>query len=101
MPAGTEKIGGIEYNIKLNSSPLKASELNDAPIRDRQRHGRVRARRRHVRDGFGAADQPGAGRRAARRADVGAEDRQRLDAGHHPDRVKRLLPGSATQLPPA
>ncbi|MGA2860742.1 MAG: efflux RND transporter permease subunit, partial [Steroidobacteraceae bacterium] len=33
IPAGTEKIGGIEYNIKLNSSPLKVEELNNVPIR--------------------------------------------------------------------
>jgi multidrug efflux pump subunit AcrB len=33
IPAGTEKIDDIEYNIKLNSSPLKPEELNDAPIR--------------------------------------------------------------------
>ena len=34
IPAGTEKIGDIEYNVKLNSSPLKAEELNDVPIRN-------------------------------------------------------------------
>jgi len=34
IPAGTEKIGDIEYNVKLNSSPLKVSDLNDIPIRD-------------------------------------------------------------------
>jgi multidrug efflux pump subunit AcrB len=33
IPAGTEKIGNIEYNVRLNSSPLKAEELNDVPIR--------------------------------------------------------------------
>ena len=33
IPAGTEKIDDIEYNIKLNSSPLRPEELNDAPIR--------------------------------------------------------------------
>ena len=33
IPAGTEKIGDIEYNVKLNSSPLKPAELNDVPIR--------------------------------------------------------------------
>jgi multidrug efflux pump subunit AcrB len=33
IPAGTEKIGGIEYNVKLNSSPLIAADLNDIPIR--------------------------------------------------------------------
>ena len=34
IPAGTEKIGDIEYNVKLNSSPVKVTELNDVPIRD-------------------------------------------------------------------
>jgi multidrug efflux pump subunit AcrB len=33
IPAGTEKIGGIEYNVRLNSSPLVARDLNDVPIR--------------------------------------------------------------------
>jgi CzcA family heavy metal efflux pump len=33
IPAGTEKIGNIEYNVRLNSSPLKAEDLNDVPIR--------------------------------------------------------------------
>jgi len=34
IPAGTEKIGDIEYNVKLNSSPLNVADLNDVPIRD-------------------------------------------------------------------
>jgi multidrug efflux pump subunit AcrB len=34
IPAGTEKIGDIEYNVKLNSSPLRVADLNDVPIRD-------------------------------------------------------------------
>jgi multidrug efflux pump subunit AcrB len=33
IPAGTEKIGDTEYNVKLNSSPLRAEDLNDVPIR--------------------------------------------------------------------
>ena len=33
VPAGTEKIGGTEYNVRLNASPLKIEELNDLPIR--------------------------------------------------------------------
>ena len=33
VPAGTEKIGGTEYNVKLNSSTAKVDELNDLPIR--------------------------------------------------------------------
>jgi multidrug efflux pump subunit AcrB len=35
VPAGTQKIGDTEYNIKLNSSPLKIDEINDLPIRGR------------------------------------------------------------------
>jgi multidrug efflux pump subunit AcrB len=33
IPAGTEKIGNIEYDVRLNSSPLRPEELNDVPIR--------------------------------------------------------------------
>jgi multidrug efflux pump subunit AcrB len=33
IPAGSQKIGGTEYFVKLNSSPLSVNELNDVPIR--------------------------------------------------------------------
>ena len=33
LPAGTAKIGQFEYDVDLNSSPLKISEMNDMPIR--------------------------------------------------------------------
>ncbi len=32
-PAGTQKIGGFEYVIQLNNSPLKFNELGDLPIK--------------------------------------------------------------------
>src|ERR1700683_2781667 len=32
-PAGTQKIGGFEYVIQLNNSPLKVQELADLPIK--------------------------------------------------------------------
>src|SRR6202046_3960102 len=32
-PAGTQKIGGFEYVIQLNNSPLKIEELGDLPIK--------------------------------------------------------------------
>ena len=32
-PAGTQKIGGFEYIIQVNNSPLKIEELGDLPIR--------------------------------------------------------------------
>jgi CzcA family heavy metal efflux pump len=33
IPAGTEKVGEFEYNIKLNGSPTTAEEFNDLPIK--------------------------------------------------------------------
>src|SRR5579883_1875564 len=35
VPAGTEKIGDTEYDVKLNASPLTVERLNDLPIRSR------------------------------------------------------------------
>ncbi|MBV8923965.1 MAG: efflux RND transporter permease subunit [Bradyrhizobium sp.] len=32
-PVGTQKIGGFEYNIQLNNSPLKIEELGELPIK--------------------------------------------------------------------
>src|SRR6201987_2499997 len=32
-PVGTQKIGGFEYNLQLNNSPLKINELGDLPIK--------------------------------------------------------------------
>ena len=33
IPAGTQKIGEFEYNIKLNGSPVAVQDLNDLPIK--------------------------------------------------------------------
>jgi multidrug efflux pump subunit AcrB len=33
LPTGTEKVGNTEYNVLLNSSPPKAAELGDLPIK--------------------------------------------------------------------
>ena len=33
IPAGTQKIGDYEYNVKLNASPIKLEDLNDLPIK--------------------------------------------------------------------
>ena len=52
LPAGTEKIGPLEYFIKLNASPTQIEELNDLPIRA---HGGTVTYIRdvaHVRDGY-------------------------------------------------
>jgi CzcA family heavy metal efflux pump len=52
LPAGTEKIGPLEYYIKLNASPTQIEDLNDVPIRTR--NGAVTYIRdvAHVRDGY-------------------------------------------------
>lgn len=52
LPAGTEKIGALEYFIKVNSSPLAIDDLNNLPIR--AQNGTVIYVRdvAHVRDGY-------------------------------------------------
>jgi CzcA family heavy metal efflux pump len=35
IPAGTQKIGDTEYNVRLNASPATIEALNDLPIRSR------------------------------------------------------------------
>ncbi len=35
VPAGTEKIGSTEYDVRLNGSPLTIDRLNDLPIRSK------------------------------------------------------------------
>ena len=39
VPAGTQKIGDTEYNVRLNSSPLQVQEINDLPIRTQPGNG--------------------------------------------------------------
>ena len=53
LPAGTEKIGDIEYNVKMNASTLAVDELNDLPVK--RVNGSMLFVRdvAHVRDGFG------------------------------------------------
>jgi multidrug efflux pump subunit AcrB len=52
LPAGTEKIGPIEYFIKLNASPTQIEELNNLPVR--AHNGTLTYVRdvAHVRDGY-------------------------------------------------
>jgi multidrug efflux pump subunit AcrB len=52
LPAGTQKIGPLEYFIKLNASPTNLEDLNNLPIRSR--NGTVTYVRdvAHVRDGY-------------------------------------------------
>ncbi|MDR3414983.1 MAG: efflux RND transporter permease subunit [Nevskia sp.] len=52
LPAGTQKIGNLEYFVKLNASPTRIEELNNLPIRTRD-GGVIYVRDvAHVRDGY-------------------------------------------------
>jgi multidrug efflux pump subunit AcrB len=52
LPAGTQKIGALEYFVKLNASPTQIEDLNNLPIR--AHNGNVTYIRdvAHVRDGY-------------------------------------------------
>ena len=41
VPAGTQKIGDREYNVKLNASPVRVEDINDLPIRSQNGAGAV------------------------------------------------------------
>lgn len=52
LPAGTSKIGQLEYDVELNGSPRTVQELNDLPIKT-QNGATIYIRDvAHVRDGF-------------------------------------------------
>src|ERR1700721_2541830 len=52
LPAGTEKIGPLEYYIKLNASPTQIEELNNLPVRAQNGTVTYVHDVAHVRDGY-------------------------------------------------
>jgi multidrug efflux pump subunit AcrB len=52
IPSGTAKIGGFEYNIKLNNSPEAVEALNDLPVKTVGGATIYLRDVAHVRDGF-------------------------------------------------
>ena len=100
LPAGTEKIGDREYNVRLNSSPELVKELNDLPIK--QVNGATVYMRdvAHVRDGF-AVQQNIVSQNRVRSAlltVLKAANASTIDIIH---RVKDAMPGIQATLPPA
>ncbi|MGH8230297.1 MAG: efflux RND transporter permease subunit, partial [Steroidobacteraceae bacterium] len=99
IPAGTEKIGGIEYNIKLNSTPLRPEELNNAPIKT------INGTVVYVRDVANVHDGSSpqtnlvrvGGRHAVLMSVLKTGNASTLDVISG---IKALLPGIQTQLPP-
>ncbi len=52
LPAGTQKIGGLEYYVKLNASPEQIDALNNLPIRAANNSVIYVRDVAHVRDGY-------------------------------------------------
>jgi multidrug efflux pump subunit AcrB len=98
IPAGTEKIGDIEYNVKLNSSPVKPQDLNNAPIRT------VNGTVVYVRDVANVHDGSSPQTNLVRVAGRHAVLMSVLKTGSAStlqviEDIKRLLPGIQKQLP--
>ncbi len=100
LPAGTQKIGDLEYVVKLNASPDKIADLNDFPIR--KENGTVVYIRdvAHVRDG--APPQTNIVRVDGHRASLMSV----LKTGsastlHVIDEIKRRMPGLRASVPAA
>src|ERR1700693_5685935 len=52
LPAGTEKIGPLEYFVKLNASPTQIEDLNNMPVRAQNGTVTYIHDVAHVRDGY-------------------------------------------------
>lgn len=104
VPAGTEKIGDVEYNVKLNSSPRDIAELNDLPIRVNN-SGASNGVVTYVRDVAyvhdGSSPQTNVvrvdGKRAALMSVLKTGSASTLDII---DRIHSLLPGIQAGMPP-
>jgi multidrug efflux pump subunit AcrB len=98
LPAGTEKIGDREYNVRLNSSPEILDALNDLPIK--QVNGAMIYMRdvAHVRDGYAVQQNIVAQNRtrAALLTVLKSAEASTLDIIN---RVKTTLPGIQATLP--
>ena len=100
IPAGTQKMGDLEYFIGLNASPTKIAELNDLPIGASK--GTVTYVRdvAHVRDGSPPQTNIARleGRRAALMTILKNGNASTLDVI---DAVKAKLPQIRAELPPS
>jgi CzcA family heavy metal efflux pump len=98
LPAGTQKIGDVEYDVRLNLSTGTPEELNDLPIRQLDGGAVFLRDVAHVRDGY--APQTNIvrldGQRAALMMIQRASGASTLDII---ERIKALLPQIKTQIP--
>lgn len=98
IPAGTQKIGGFEYSVRLNSSPLDIEGIGELPVRNDQ--GTVTLLRdvASVHDGSGIQTNLVRvnGRRSVLLSVLKTGTASTLDIV---TRIKELLPVVATRLP--
>ncbi len=98
LPAGTEKIGAYEYNVKLNASPTIVDQLNDLPIKVQNGSIVYVHDVAHVRDGFSPQTNivRTDGKRAVLMTILKSGDASTLDIIN---RVKETLPQVRASLP--
>jgi multidrug efflux pump subunit AcrB len=98
LPAGTQKIGDLEYFVKLNASPLKVDELNDLPINSANGNVTFIHDVAHVRDGSGPQTNVVRveGHRAALMSALKTGSASTLDVING---IKAALPGIQAGLP--
>jgi multidrug efflux pump subunit AcrB len=100
LPAGTSKIGALEYDIEMNGSPKSVSELNNLPIRTVGGATTYIRDVAHVRDGYPPQTNivRSDGTRGALMSILKSGDESTIDivAG-----VRKLLPTVLASLPPS
>ena len=99
LPAGTAKLAGTEYQIKVNSSPLVARRTEQPAHQDRERRHRLYERRGAGARRLFGAEQHRAHQRLPRRSDDRNPQRQGLHADIV-DAVKAALPRILATVPP-
>jgi CzcA family heavy metal efflux pump len=99
LPAGTEKIGGTEYDVELNGSPTTVQDLNDIPLKVINGHVIYVHDVAHVHDGFAVQQNivRDNGVRASLLTIVKAGAASTLDIVA---RIKKALPQIQKTLPP-
>jgi multidrug efflux pump subunit AcrB len=100
LPGGTEKIGGIEYDVDLNGSPKTVEELNNLPVRTSASDTIYVRDVAHVRSGFPPQTNIVRvnGSRAVLLTIQKVGNASTLDIINE---IKRMLPRIAASLPPA
>jgi multidrug efflux pump subunit AcrB len=99
LPAGTAKIGTVEYNVKTNSSPSILDALNEVPVKQIGGSTVYLKDVAHVRDGYAVQTSivHADGRRSALLTILKTASASTLDIVN---RVRAVLPGILATLPP-